>query len=263
MQQKSLGLIEARGLLTAVECADAAVKSANVELLGYEACRGGGWTTIKVVGDVGAVKAAVAAARVAGEKVNGVVSAHVIARPSAGLSVMIANADTVGYQMPTPEVVAPQEDSAPEVAPAAPAEAPVAPVEEVEEAPEAPEEPESPVEEAPAEQTVEAIVEEIVPVVEEAPVAEPTIEPEIIEEAEPVAEIVVEAEPVAVAEAPDAVTSEVAEEEPSDDQTDAAPADDATEPVASPAKPASQNRRKRSQRRKNPPAGTTQPKDPQ
>lgn len=262
MQQKSLGLIEARGLLTAVECADAAVKSANVELLGYEACRGGGWTTIKVVGDVGAVKAAVAAARVAGEKVNGVVSAHVIARPSAGLSVMIANADTVGYQMPTPEVVAPQEDSTPEVAPSAPAEAPVAPVEEAE-APEAIEEPESPVVEAPAEEPAEAIVEEIAPEVEEAPVAEPVIEPAIVEEAEPVVEIVDEPAEVEVVEEPAPVASEVAEEEPSDDPTDAESAEEVPDPVASPAKPTSQNRRKRSQRRKNPPSGTTQPKDPQ
>ena len=65
MQQKSLGLIETQGLAAGIEAADAAVKSANVELVGYELTKGGGWTTIKILGDVGAVKAAVDAARIA------------------------------------------------------------------------------------------------------------------------------------------------------------------------------------------------------
>ena len=44
MQQKSLGLIETQGLAAGIEAADAAVKSANVELVGYELTKGGGWT---------------------------------------------------------------------------------------------------------------------------------------------------------------------------------------------------------------------------
>lgn len=93
---KSLGLIETEGLAAGVEAADAAVKSANVELIGYELTKGGGWTTVKVQGDVGAVKAAVDAARIAAAKVNRVVSTRVIARPSAGLDILVHNPDTVG-----------------------------------------------------------------------------------------------------------------------------------------------------------------------
>ena len=96
MQQKSLGLIETQGLAAGIEAADAAVKSANVELVGYELTKGGGWTTIKILGDVGAVKAAVDAARIAAGKVSRVVSTRVIARPSMGLTGLIHNTDTVG-----------------------------------------------------------------------------------------------------------------------------------------------------------------------
>ncbi len=94
--KKSLGLIETAGLAAGIEAADAAVKSANVELIGYELTKGGGWTTIKVQGDVGAVKAAVDAARMAAAKVNQVVSTRVIPRPSAGLDILVHNPDTVG-----------------------------------------------------------------------------------------------------------------------------------------------------------------------
>ena len=87
MQQKSLGLIETQGLAAGIEAADAAVKSANVELVGYELTKGGGWTTIKILGDVGAVKAAVDAARIAAGK---------------GLTGLIHNTDTVGDQPPEP-----------------------------------------------------------------------------------------------------------------------------------------------------------------
>ena len=102
MQQKSLGLIETQGLAAGIEAADVAVKSANVELVGYELTKGGGWTTIKILGDVGAVKAAVDAARIAAGKVSRVVSTRVIARPSMGLTGLIHNTDTVGDQPPEP-----------------------------------------------------------------------------------------------------------------------------------------------------------------
>lgn len=102
MQKKSLGLIETQGLAAGIEAADAAVKSANVELVGYELTKGGGWTTIKILGDVGAVKAAVDAARIAAGKVSRVVSTRVIARPSMGLTGLIHNTDTVGDQPPEP-----------------------------------------------------------------------------------------------------------------------------------------------------------------
>lgn len=96
MLQKSLGLIEVQGLTAAIEAADAALKSANVELAGYEMAKGGGWTTIKVLGDVGAVQAAVSAAQSSAAKVGKVISVKVIPRPSAGIELMVFNKDTVG-----------------------------------------------------------------------------------------------------------------------------------------------------------------------
>ena len=81
MQQKSLGLIETQGLAAGIEAADAAVKSANVELVGYELTKGGGWTTIKILGDVGAVKAAVEAGAAAVKNVGELYGVHVIPSP--------------------------------------------------------------------------------------------------------------------------------------------------------------------------------------
>ena len=77
---KALGMIETRGLVAAVEAADAMVKAANVSLIGKEHV-GGGLVTVMVRGDVGAVKASVDAGSVAAEKVGEVVSVHVIPRP--------------------------------------------------------------------------------------------------------------------------------------------------------------------------------------
>ncbi|EQA7149593.1 BMC domain-containing protein, partial [Escherichia coli] len=62
MSGKSLGLIETVGMSAAVEAADAAMKSANVSLVGYELTKGGGMVTVKLEGEVGAINAAVAAA---------------------------------------------------------------------------------------------------------------------------------------------------------------------------------------------------------
>ena len=100
MSQRSLGLIETYGLLPAVEAADAAVKSANVDLIGYEFAKGSGMTVVKVEGDVGAVKAAIAAAYVAASKVGKVAATRVIPRPAAGLEAMVRNGDTKGYTHP-------------------------------------------------------------------------------------------------------------------------------------------------------------------
>ncbi|QGY41888.1 BMC domain-containing protein [Pseudodesulfovibrio cashew] len=77
---KALGMIETRGLVGAVEAADAMVKAANVELVGREQV-GGGLVTVLVRGDVGAVKAAVDAGCVAAKNVGELVSVHVIPRP--------------------------------------------------------------------------------------------------------------------------------------------------------------------------------------
>ena len=80
MQHEALGMIETKGLVGAIEAADAMVKSANVALVGYEKI-GSGLVTVMVRGDVGAVKAAVDAGAVSAEKVGTVVSQHVIPRP--------------------------------------------------------------------------------------------------------------------------------------------------------------------------------------
>ena len=87
MDTNSLGMIETKGLVGAIEAADAMVKSANVQLVGKEQV-GGGLVTVMVRGDVGAVKAAVEAGNVAACNVGEVVSTHVIPRPHASVDAM-------------------------------------------------------------------------------------------------------------------------------------------------------------------------------
>ena len=77
---EALGMIETKGLVGAIEAADAMTKSANVTLMGYEKI-GSGLVTVMVRGDVGAVKAAVDAGACAAEKVSEIVAQHVIPRP--------------------------------------------------------------------------------------------------------------------------------------------------------------------------------------
>ena len=77
---EALGMIETKGLVGAIEAADAMTKSANVTLMGYEKI-GSGLVTVMVRGDVGAVKAAVDAGPCAAEKVGEIVAQHVIPRP--------------------------------------------------------------------------------------------------------------------------------------------------------------------------------------
>ena len=82
MSQEALGLIETKGLIGAVEAADAMVKAANVLLIGKEYI-GAGYVTVMVRGDVGAVKAATDAGAAAARRVGELVSVHVIPRPHA------------------------------------------------------------------------------------------------------------------------------------------------------------------------------------
>ena len=76
----ALGMVETKGLVAAIEAADAMVKAANVELVGREQV-GSGLVTVMVRGDVGAVKAATDAGAVAAANVGELVSVHVIPRP--------------------------------------------------------------------------------------------------------------------------------------------------------------------------------------
>ena len=79
-EQQALGMIETKGLVAAIEAADAMVKAANVMLIGKELA-GGGLVTVMVRGDVGAVKSAADAGAAAAERTGELVSVHVIPRP--------------------------------------------------------------------------------------------------------------------------------------------------------------------------------------
>ena len=76
----SLGMVETKGLVGAIEAADAMVKAANVTLVGKEHI-GSGLVTVMVRGDVGAVKAATDAGASAAERVGELIAVHVIPRP--------------------------------------------------------------------------------------------------------------------------------------------------------------------------------------
>jgi ethanolamine utilization protein EutM len=82
MSLEALGLIETRGLIGAIEAADAMVKAANVVLIGKEYI-GAGYVTVMVRGDVGSVKAATDAGAAAARRVGELISVHVIPRPHA------------------------------------------------------------------------------------------------------------------------------------------------------------------------------------
>jgi ethanolamine utilization protein EutM len=84
MALQALGLVETRGLVAAIQAADAMVKAANVKLVTRQQ-PGGGLISIIVQGDVGAVKAAVDAGATAANQIGHVVSAHIIPRPHDGM----------------------------------------------------------------------------------------------------------------------------------------------------------------------------------
>lgn len=96
MSGQSLGLIETVGLTVAVEAADAAMKSANVDLVGYELTKGGGLVAVKLTGDVGAMNAAVAAGVAAANRIGQVYAWKVIPRTAAGIDALIASGETCG-----------------------------------------------------------------------------------------------------------------------------------------------------------------------
>jgi ethanolamine utilization protein EutM len=84
----ALGMVETRGLVGAIEAADAMVKAANVVLIGSEYV-GGGYVTVMVRGDVGAVKAATDAGAAAAKRVGELASVHVIPRPHADVEMIL------------------------------------------------------------------------------------------------------------------------------------------------------------------------------
>lgn len=141
-------MIETRGLVAAIEAADAMVKAANVSLTCKEEI-GGGLVTVMVRGDVGAVKAATDAGAAAAERVGELISVHVIPRPHEELEGILGDPDDAAPKAPegpveevSPEVTAePEKDQPeePEETGTAPAEPVKTAPEEAEKAPEAPE----------------------------------------------------------------------------------------------------------------------------
>ena len=240
---KCLGFIETFGLAACVAAADAAVKSANVKLLGYEYAKGGGMCTVKVEGNVGACRAAIAAGKKAAEAVNGSLSGTkstlLKARPADGMrELLVDNRETVGGEIALAEGYRPKGDTKKPVLVKnwKPKTEPKAEV-VTEEAPEPPvvEEPEEeePTSEEPETEEVkeEAPVEE--PTVEEAPVEEPKAE-------EPAPEAPAEETPVEKAEAEEAKSEKTEPKKETDKKADAPKG-----------KTSTGNRRSRSRRKKN------------
>ncbi|MDI6767671.1 MAG: BMC domain-containing protein [Bacteroidota bacterium] len=88
MLEYALGLIETKGLVGAIEASDAMCKTAEVQLIGKERT-GGGYITVKIIGDVAAVKAAVDAGAAAAQRIGELISVHVIPRPDDDTEIVI------------------------------------------------------------------------------------------------------------------------------------------------------------------------------
>jgi ethanolamine utilization protein EutM len=96
IQMIALGMVESKGLVGAIEAADAMVKAANVHLIGSEYI-GGGYVTVMVRGDVGAVKAATDAGAAAAKRVGELVSVHVIPRPHGDVEIILPKETKGGF----------------------------------------------------------------------------------------------------------------------------------------------------------------------
>ena len=92
----ALGMVETRGLIGSIEAADAMVKAANVVLIGSEYV-GGGFVTVMVRGDVGAVKAATDAGAAAAKRVGELISVHVIPRPHENVEMILPQQSRGGF----------------------------------------------------------------------------------------------------------------------------------------------------------------------
>ena len=88
MSLEALGIIETRGLVAAIEAADAMLKAANVQLVGTEKI-GSGLVSVMVRGDVGAVKSAVEAGQTNASKLGEIIATHVIPRPHGDVEKII------------------------------------------------------------------------------------------------------------------------------------------------------------------------------
>jgi microcompartment protein CcmL/EutN len=112
---RALGLIETRGLVGALEAADAGVKAADVELVGIEYADAG-LVTVHFQGDVAAAKAAVDAGAAAADRVGQLVSVHVIPHPDPGLDVIAEQLHGASTGSPAPDRPASAPSSRPDPA---------------------------------------------------------------------------------------------------------------------------------------------------
>jgi ethanolamine utilization protein EutM len=90
----ALGMVETRGLVASIEAADAMVKTAHVQLYGQEEI-GGGYITVYVRGEIGAVRAAVDAGAAAAKAAGELVTVHVIARPHRNVEKILPSSGRV------------------------------------------------------------------------------------------------------------------------------------------------------------------------
>jgi ethanolamine utilization protein EutM len=97
IQMIALGMVETKGLIGSIEAADAMVKAANVHLIGSEYI-GGGFVTVMVRGDVGAVKAATDAGAAAAKRVGELTSVHVIPRPHSDVEMVLPKETKGSYR---------------------------------------------------------------------------------------------------------------------------------------------------------------------
>lgn len=88
MSMEALGMVETKGLIGAIEAADAMVKAANVKLIGKEKI-GSGLVTVMVRGDVGAVKASIEAGAAAAKRVGELYGVHVIPSPHTDVEAIL------------------------------------------------------------------------------------------------------------------------------------------------------------------------------
>ena len=116
---KALGMIETYGCVTAVEALDSALKAANVSLLDMSRVKGGN-VTVLIEGDVGAIQAAVSAAKASAEAVGQIAATHVIPRPAGDVGLMIgaaASDRSLSFFHAEPEREEPEQEIQPETKP--------------------------------------------------------------------------------------------------------------------------------------------------
>lgn len=100
---QSLGVLEVKGLAMAVAACDTMLKAANVEFLGHEFAKGGGWCNIKILGEVAAVRAALDAGEALASRHNALVSQTLIARPTQDVDQMVMAAHREPAKADTPK----------------------------------------------------------------------------------------------------------------------------------------------------------------